>query len=434
MMWGSSCTHATQTLAVPTLANTPTRPSSTIVFTPSAPTLTKNPNPTAVATGMATVFPTANTVISNAVGFVTSDGNLWVANADGSGERRLDIKGKDFAWSPNGEWIAVLKPYELWIISPDGISERQLVSVNRAFGELQTVAWSPDSKQIAFLQTISSDKPEIATIKTVVVSNVAVTDVISVTTGYPILLAWSPDSKSIALTYNMNIKVVETENKAIHDIANSELCGGMFGDILWSPDGKWIAHSHYGNGRYGHGWVCITNLEDKNARLDVKGHATSPVWDSTGRYLYVAAVDFNPDNPPSDPDPRLLRYDVIGQKLERVVSLDNTSRDMGAYITISPDGKTLTRLTRISTGNYLFEIVNLDDLQIEKYSVTKEIYSRTWKDYIWIDSTHIMFAAEEQQYSSKIALYRLNVYSGLITQVTGLHDIERWFSKMGITW
>ena len=210
MMWGSSCTHATQTLAVPTLANTPTRPSSTIVFTPSAPTLTKNPNPTAVATGTATVFPTANTVISNAVGFVTSDGNLWVANADGSGERRLDIKGKDFAWSPNGEWIAVLKPYELWIISPDGISERQLVSVNRAFGELQTVAWSPDSKQIAFLQTISSDKPEIATIKTVVVSNVAVTDVISVTTGYPILLAWSPDSKSIALTYNMNIKVVET--------------------------------------------------------------------------------------------------------------------------------------------------------------------------------------------------------------------------------
>jgi len=156
---------------------------------------------------------------------------------------------------------------------------------------------------------------------------------------------------------------------------------------------------------------------------------------SYGRYLYVAVIDFNPDNPPPNPDPRLLRYDVTEQRLERLVSLDNTSLDMGWHIAISPDGKMVTRLTRVhGTGNYLFEIVHLSDLHIEKIRVAKEIYFQSWKDFIWTDNAHIVFAAEEQRYSSKIALYRLNVYTGLITQITGKHDIEKWFSKSGKSW
>jgi len=114
------------------------------------------------------------------------------------------------------------------------------------------------------------------------VSSATVTDLARITTGFPTLSAWSPNNKSIAFTFDFDINVVETENKSVHNIPTSEVCGGMFGIILWSPDGKWIAHSHYGNGRYSHGWVCISSLDKGNVYLNVNGHASMPVWDHTG--------------------------------------------------------------------------------------------------------------------------------------------------------
>jgi len=104
---GSSCTYNTQTHAFPTPAHTPAEHFSRTDPTSSfSPTSTRTSHPTSAILVTATIFPTANIIHSDAVGFITRDNNLWIANADGSGEKRLGVKGKDFAWSPDGKWIA----------------------------------------------------------------------------------------------------------------------------------------------------------------------------------------------------------------------------------------------------------------------------------------------------------------------------------------
>jgi len=95
----------------------------------------------------------------------TGIGQVWVMNADGSGQVQLtfDAVHKDQLpdWSPDGTKIAyqtgTIGNGRIWMMNADGSGQRQLTfGPDDDFG----TAWSPDGAKIAFVRDISAtDRP-----------------------------------------------------------------------------------------------------------------------------------------------------------------------------------------------------------------------------------------------------------------------------------
>ena len=82
------------------------------------------------------------------------DHRLYVIGADGSNLRPITTGAQndmDPDWSPDGEWIAFHRDGGLWIVRPDGSDLRSLWEEPDTF--FVGMAWSPDSGQIALLNT-----------------------------------------------------------------------------------------------------------------------------------------------------------------------------------------------------------------------------------------------------------------------------------------
>lgn len=134
-------------------------------------------------------------------------GQIWlfIANADGSGERQLfDAGGFDYdaTWSPDGASIVYTSDREgspdLFRITPDG-SGRERLTDDAGYDD--QAAFSPDGTQLAFVSTRNGGFARI----------------------------WTMDLRS------RRAKAVTTTTKET----------GMGGDFRpsWSPDGQWIAFS-----------------------------------------------------------------------------------------------------------------------------------------------------------------------------------------------
>jgi Tol biopolymer transport system component len=88
----------------------------------------------------------------------TKSRSVYIAEADGSGERRIGPKGNitDVSWSPDGRWIALTMgdPTDLYVMHPDGSGLVALTSnatdPSVAGGGDFGPKWSPDSRQLLF--------------------------------------------------------------------------------------------------------------------------------------------------------------------------------------------------------------------------------------------------------------------------------------------
>jgi Tol biopolymer transport system component len=166
---------------------------------------------------------------------------LWLMNADGTGQHRLTRDGGFPDWSPDGSMIAYAPgggpSGRSWIaiMNADGSGQRRLPHTD--YGEYPS--WSPDGKRIAFSSNLSGE----AKMFIVDVDGSRVVDLSSVGEGGKV--AWSPDGRSILFQSHRDhpdnytdIYVMRPDGSGVKRLtrANGEL-------PAWSPDGRYIVFS-----------------------------------------------------------------------------------------------------------------------------------------------------------------------------------------------
>ncbi|MBN1937914.1 MAG: protein kinase [Anaerolineae bacterium] len=185
------------------------------------------------------------------------DENVYVRNCDGSGVRQLTFLqsgghwgSEALSWSPDGQFIVFQSAHErqpgndpsLYLIQSDGSNLTRLT-----FGDHHDrfPMWSPDGRRIAMhrncnLVTIAPDGSDEQVI------------VPSSNEMCPGTVAWSPDSRQLAFVswhdpfpddLNFILFVINSDGTNLRKLAKFE--GGVV--PAWSPDGKQIGIEEMGN-------------------------------------------------------------------------------------------------------------------------------------------------------------------------------------------
>ena len=183
----------------------------------------------ATATAASAATAAAPTVASAPGLVVSSGGSIYV-------EGEKVTRGTQPAWSPDGERIAFARLGRLYVANRDGSNERRISPSNVAYWP----AWSPDGETIAYtagrdIYTVAANggKPRRVTFS-----------------DKPWLLratpAYSPDGKTIALTastdaYNSDIHLVRIGSKELTRLTRTQGTHDVQGEEhgpSFSPDGR----------------------------------------------------------------------------------------------------------------------------------------------------------------------------------------------------
>lgn len=220
--------------------------------------------------------PTAPTRPGGIITYEVTGKGLFVAN--GAGEtlgtstfEQLHAEGQvasptESAVSPDGKWVAGI------VRNPDGSVFLGLTS-----HEQQASKYGGGPRIIT--QLAGSDDPAL------VAGGKGPARAVS---GVPLVVAWSPDSKMLAFgsitgePYTLGI--LRYPEWSQPSIAYSEVSGGYVGELAWSPDGTQLAISTYSMDRLNHS-VLIADPNGGNVRILSDGcHIT---WSPDSQYVAV---------------------------------------------------------------------------------------------------------------------------------------------------
>jgi len=145
----------------------------------------------------------------------SGNGQIWVANTDGSGARRLTHNtATNFwpFWSPDGQWVAFASlppaPAEIWRVAASGGAPIQVTHGGGFRGD-----WSPDGARIAYdsqlLQGSVRERGDQATLGIAEASTGKILWKASQgNLGSPV---WSPDGKRLSATAGNSVWIINPE-------------------------------------------------------------------------------------------------------------------------------------------------------------------------------------------------------------------------------
>lgn len=203
--------------------------------------------------------------------------NIWVVRTDGGGQRQVIANGTVPSWSPDGRRIAFQSSRngdneDIYVANADGSGVRRLTTAPER--EIEP-AWSPDGTQIAFFL---SDTPNLRYDTFLI--NPDGTGLVNLTRGgargVPV---WSPDASRIAFSSDNQIIVINRDGSGGNAITHGEGVQGE-GMFAWSPDGSQIAFSRFDNPDVELYVVSATGGEPTNVSNRPDSYEVEPDWAS----------------------------------------------------------------------------------------------------------------------------------------------------------
>jgi dipeptidyl aminopeptidase/acylaminoacyl peptidase len=280
--------------------------------------------------------------------------DIWIINADGTGNRQLTRAAgtdNDPQWSPDGKRIAFVSDRDgrasIYLISPDGGEAEQLVDVPTRVEDFE---WSPDGSRIAFLRSDESSAEEQRRVREkddarilgestrrahLHVVDVATRTPRRLTTGdFSIFnISWSPDGKTIAFDraagpgldqlYHTDIYVISSDGGEPRPLV---VRTGMDRIPKFSPDGRSIAFTSWGGE---HDWLLeqqlyVTDIEGKGARKVSGAYdrtlESSFLWSPDSRFLWFEG--------PMNTTNQLFRVNVDGTAFRNVTNVQGLVDDV----------------------------------------------------------------------------------------------------------
>jgi tricorn protease len=157
-------------------------------------------------------------------------------------------------------------------------------------------SWSPDGKTVAYWSDKSGEY-ELWTMDPLKENSAK--KITNYGAGYRYALAWSPDSKKIAFIDKAGkVKVFYVASAATEDVDQGLFFshGNMEGFAFsWSPDSRWLAYSRDLENL--HNAAFIYDTKDKKTKQVTSGFYScyNPVFDPEGKYLFLfTSQNFNP--------------------------------------------------------------------------------------------------------------------------------------------
>jgi Tol biopolymer transport system component len=197
---------------------------------------------------------------------------LLQPNGDALGMLTNDGGDNSPAWSPDGTTVAFTNGPNLWLVSADGTSRRQLT--NDTDGNAARPTWAPDGKTIAF-SAYREDTTEGYTqnLYTVDVASGKEKQLPITGVSYASSPAWSSDGKTILFAGyaggNQGIFGANPDGSSVRPISTT---GNYETSPAWSPDGSRIAF-------YNDRQIWVMNADGSDARQLANGdYGSDPAW------------------------------------------------------------------------------------------------------------------------------------------------------------